>query len=1479
MLVDAVNSRAALAFLTRSQNGAAAIDASLLASLAAARSGIGVDTQNLGADPNAPVAPVWTPGVSPSGEALMARAFSGKAFFDIGAKLYSDLGATRDYRRLFALHTGLTTLQSLARAAEDDKAPASQRTRVETEFARGLGELAAFFNTQQFEDVRMAQGDRVDSAQTSLALPTRSEDYLTGIVHRGGLSTTVSGLPSDASFEIVATSSGGTETNVAIDLSEMGAVTRSFGAVVSFINSRLSAAGVASRLESVDQTPKTNAVKIGAQTVNTRYIGPKQYALKVDVRAGERIAFEPVAANPAFYAIGQVGNGARLIKLEDVGGQAGVPTLLPRPGATVDPTGTNVATGWLGPGQPYLSAPVGAFEQRTNALTSDNPNSFEGALRAPGEAVLKLRFADGRSLAVTTAWRSEDLEAWRVRSGENPDRGMLDDLAERLSQLLHEQGVAAGVDVWEDGDERGFSLLSGDFLSVESFAISGRTANLEAIDPAGMVGGLRDGVFARRFESASVAGASDLFVGEQTFVFTTSRQTHTVTIPGGAAGMNAVDLAAALNEKLRDKGLAAAASLYDDGGALTLRIDALHDMIAASATINETQHDAALQAPGAWATGGLPSASAGQPFGEGVRVFDIAGGSPLLAYAGAVDLEIVVETPAGAKTVTVSVSAAERANDPDPVTGEWSSAFQDRLDAALNAAGVYVGANGADLAHWSGGEIAGHRIASISINGDALDLEAATPASGLGGAFSVERSFTSAEAASGISDAVPAFASDQSLSIAFSTVWGERTVSTSLDLSDPQTLESAALRLNQALATQGYDLGVAATALSGGGAGLRIVAGGSHSIRAIEGVTLGGVDRAVSLDPIDSESSIDDPVGAARVAERAARGAAVSETGAQALSLAAPSANAAGWFPGRAFDVAVGGGANVGKARAVATGSDGSVYVLADLDGDSATSAIKGARDVALMKYDSAGKLAFTHVLGASQSASGFALAVSAQGGVAVAGSVTGVLSHAGAARGGDDSFVTLLDAAGNEVWTARRGATADDEARAVAFAPDGSVIVAGRTESALGPALALGGADAYVRGYSASGQELFTRQFGTSGEDIASALLVRSDGAGGVEIFTGGVEDRRGVLRRFTYAPGAGFAAGAVRDIGDFRDGAINSLAADGSALYAGGEIGADRLTLAATARAAVAAGEGFVGRLDADLVSTSLDRASYLGSARQDAVKGLAIVDGDLYAAGVSGGLLAGEGAAGAASSFLARLGENGEAGWVRSFNSAGGSFGLSAIAVDASGASPLDVLGLPRGIVAALDAAPLASRSALREGDEFRIGVGRRLSTITIGGNDSLATLVGAINRAIGAAGRAEIVRESGVERLKISPRQGQAVRIESGRAGRDALAGLGLAPSLIAANSTAKGSLKNFGLDLFAADLKLDSRAALTRTKAELSAAVSIVRQAYDALLHPNAKEQTPEEKKLAERLQNAGPAPQYLNAQLANYRAALARLGG
>lgn len=1472
-MVSSINSLLASTLFSSSSDTTYGVSADVLASWAAAKAGVGAtDATTAQTDPNAPLAPVWNPGLTPADDKLVQNALAGKAFFDTNTQLYSELGAKGDYKNLFALHTGLSSLQALATKMQDDTLSSVAKANIQTQFNRGLAELQSFFGTQKFEDIRLVQGDRVDDAQTSLAIPPTSEDYTTPVIHKGSVANVVSGLDPNAKFNIVATTPGGTQRTVAIDLSQMGSIPRSLSNVVSFINGKLTAAGASSRIATVDKTPKTTQIVINGQTVQQPYTGLKLYALQVDVRGGETIRFDPQDTTPAFYVAGTVSGGARLVKLSDVGDAGGQPDWLDRPDATTTPIGADVSAGWL------ANASGDAFEARTSALVSDTSNNFEDKLRAAGEATLKLNTADGRVISVTTAWRSDDLENWRQLSGETEDHAILNDLAQRFTQLLHEQGVAAGVDVWQDADGAGFSIKTGDAITPASLTISGRQATLTNVDPANMVGGLREGVFARRFETTPIGASGTLFKDEQNFSFTTANGVQTITIDGGEDGVDAATLESTLNDQLRLKNIAAHATIVDNAGSLSLRVDALHDMLDVSASLNDTDYEADLQAPGGWATGGLPASFAGAPFGDAIRTYDVNGGSPLSTYAGGLDIAVVVSTPTGDKTVNVSVSATERANDPDPSPGHWSSAFQDRLDAALNQAGVYVGAQGDDLAQWSVAEDSGQRIKSISVNGNALSLTAEQPAQGLGGAFSVERSFTSAQAATGISDPIAALSGDQNVSITFDTVWGAKTVSATLDPGDPQTLDSVALRLNQALSDAGYDLGVEGVDLAEGGSGLRIVSGASHTIGAVSQVSIGGVVSAVTLDPVDSLSYVNDPVGTQRVVDRAARGAAVTETVPASSSFVAPSVNASGWFAGRAFDVSLGGSMKLATARSVATGSDGSVFVLADIGGDSDGAPIKGSRDVALLKYDSAGKLAFSRVLGASDSASGFALAVSSDGKVAVAGSVTGALSGT-QAKGGSDSFVAEFDGSGKELWTARRGATGDDEARAIAFAPDGGIVVSGKTNSALSPALAIGGSDAYLRAYSSSGAELFTKQFGTGGDDAATALLVRDNGAGGYDIFTGGVENNRGVVRSFTYSHSAGLSTGATRDIGFFYHGAINALAADGNSLYVGGEIGADRLTLGTPARGAVAGQEGFVARINANLTSTNLDRASYVGSAQDDAVTGLAVVSGEVYASGTAGGVLAGQGSSGSKSSFLTRLDDNGDLAWTRTFFTTGGAMSATSLAVDVSGASALDALGLPRGVVSTTDSANLVDRSALKAGDEFKLGVdGKRLSTITIAATDTLSSLLSKINNVLGSNGRAQIVKDDdGASRIHITAATGHAIALSSGRDGRDALSALGLTEGIIAKNSDTKGATQSFGLGLLPGDLSLADTASIAKTKSELAAADSIVRRAYDALVNPNKQEETDLQKKLD--AAKSQPVPAYLTAQLANYKAALARLGG
>jgi len=99
---------------------------------------------------------------------------------------------------------------------------------------------------------------------------------------------------------------------------------------------------------------------------------------------------------------------------------------------------------------------------------------------------------------------------------------------------------------------------------------------------------------------------------------------------------------------------------------------------------------------------------------------------------------------------------------------------------------------------------------------------------------------------------------------------------------------------------------------------------------------------------------------------------------------------------------------------------------------------------------------------------------------------------------------------------------------------------------------------------------------------------------------------------------------------------------------------------------------------------------------------------------------------------------------------------------------------------------------------------------------------------------------------------------------GEGGRDALAGLGLTPGFI--GKSADDKKKTFGVNLSPL-LNLSGAEAIAKSKDQVQLAIKAMRDAYRAL--------SPE----ASKPPVTGQAPAYLQAQLANYQAALARLTG
>lgn len=648
---------------------------------------------------------------------------------------------------------------------------------------------------------------------------------------------------------------------------------------------------------------------------------------------------------------------------------------------------------------------------------------------------------------------------------------------------------------------------------------------------------------------------------------------------------------------------------------------------------------------------------------------------------------------------------------------------------------------------------------------------------------------------------------------------------------------------------------------------------------------------------------------------------------------------------------------NIVDVRASKTGADGSLYVLADVKGAIGGQALQGSQDVALQKYDSAGNLLYSRTLGAADQASGLALAIGADGKVAVAGSVTGALAGAvngplNSAPGSDktDSFVTLYDANGDEVWTQRRGAQENDEAQAVAIGDDGVVYVAGRTQSGLpsgGGAVSPGGLvpdyDSYLMAVSADAngapKTLFTRQFGGAGADSVSGLAV-SNG----QVVVAGMEDKNAVLRSFdvaatgttvtrttsngvltvqtdTFSGGANTGSttqtynlplnpdgstpkdgvtsksyiasatvvdGATRDLGDLQGGSLAGIAFDGGDLYLGGTTRNASLGVGGSNNGYSGGLDAFAARVSFDLTDSSDDSLAYVGAAGDEKVTGMAEADGQVWLVGKASSDFPAGSAISAQDGFLAGVDmDSGALVSARRLTGRDGYFDGAGIAIDPSGASDLDAFGLPKGTMTFGDASQLlTSATSVRAGDTFQVRnkEGGTYKTITIDSGETLTSLATKISSATGFSAKVQVLSLGSSKKLQISPANPNAsIEIGPGKAGADALGALGLSAGVIRQTSidsrgktvSADGGGAVFGLNL-ATSYDLSDKAALKTAMDGLMASIGVVQRGYSELnsLANPIKATTP-----TGAGKTGGTVPTYLSNEIANYQAALRRLGG
>ena len=573
------------------------------------------------------------------------------------------------------------------------------------------------------------------------------------------------------------------------------------------------------------------------------------------------------------------------------------------------------------------------------------------------------------------------------------------------------------------------------------------------------------------------------------------------------------------------------------------------------------------------------------------------------------------------------------------------------------------------------------------------------------------------------------------------------------------------------------------------------------------------------------------------------------------------------------------------NAQATQVDSNGNVYVIGSTNGNFGSQINQGSQDAYLTKYDSAGNVLWTKLLGSSGTASGFSLALNPAGGVVVTGATTGDLVQGAVADGNNDSFVAKYDTNGNQTWVKQLQTLSNNQANSVSVDASGNIYIGGQVAAgSIGKGqTSQGSADAYLAKLDSKGNIVYEQQFGTSGKDQVSATATAADGS----LYVASVQNGHAIISK--YANGDATTAPVWQtDLGDLQNGgAIGGLTVSGNQLYVSGTTQNGSLTAGGAATVVNASSGGtdaFVFNLtDAGSTATP-DFVSYVGTGATD--KGGAVTvgsDGTIYLTGSTNGTFAGQSRniASVSNQFAAALSSTGTVNWTRQFGGVDGQSSGAGIAIDNSGASVLDALGLPRGTISLNQSVDLTSQTTLRAGDSFQIqlqGSFSRTATITIDPGETLQSLATKINIQLQTNGKASVAFSNGGEGLKIAVNPGVTAKLIAGPSGFDALSRLGIASgtltspstttSTASTASTSGSTTKAFGLGL-GNSFHLTTTTGANLARSQLLSVLSNIQSAYQTTNAPPAAPTGPG-------ITNGTVSP-YLQAQIASGNLALSLL--
>ncbi|MCP4132334.1 MAG: hypothetical protein GY754_15285 [bacterium] len=188
---------------------------------------------------------------------------------------------------------------------------------------------------------------------------------------------------------------------------------------------------------------------------------------------------------------------------------------------------------------------------------------------------------------------------------------------------------------------------------------------------------------------------------------------------------------------------------------------------------------------------------------------------------------------------------------------------------------------------------------------------------------------------------------------------------------------------------------------------------------------------------------------------------------------------------------------------ATAIDSKGNIYIAGNTGGDLDGQTNAGDLDALLIKYKPTGEKEWTRLLGTGEEDSSRNIAIGSDDTIYVSGWTRGLLDGT-SNPGGIDTFLTAFNSSGDNLRTRQFGSSADDEPLAMTIDKDNNVYISGRTEGVLEGSTNPGGYDIFLVKYNSQGTMEWIKQRGSSSDENAYGLAIDNDGFVYITGYTG---------------------------------------------------------------------------------------------------------------------------------------------------------------------------------------------------------------------------------------------------------------------------------------------------------------------------------------------------------------------------------------